>query len=111
MRVSSSCVVLRVPGSTLTNASTLSRTSKSSASFKKPSSLDNCRFYHNPEMSFEQVNRSSREGQNQMNLNGSVCLSLAEGVMHDVFVSSIVGGGEFVALLYLWLALHPLFLG
>ena len=30
-----------------------------------------------------------------MNLNGSVCLSLAEGVMHDVFVSSIVGGGKF----------------
>ena len=66
--------------------------------------LDNCRFYHNPEMSFEQVNRSSREGQNQMNLNGSVCLSLAEGVMHDVFVSSIVGGGEFGALLIVSMA-------
>ena len=31
----------------------------------------------------------------QVNLNnGSVNLALAEGVMHDVFVSSIVGGGE-----------------
>ena len=26
---------------------------------------------------------------------GSVSLSLAEGCMHEVFVSSIVGGGEF----------------
>ena len=32
----------------------------------------------------------------QVNLNnGSVNLALAEGVMHDVFVSSIVGGGEY----------------
>jgi len=63
------------------------------------------KFYHNPEMSFEQVNRSSREGQNQMNLNGSVCLSLAEGVMHDVFVSSIVGGGH----VFLQQPYHPTF--
>lgn len=63
------------------------------------------KFYHNPEITFEQVNRSSREGQNQMNLNGSVCLSLAEGVMHDVFVSSIVGGGH----VFLQQPYHPTF--
>lgn len=63
------------------------------------------KFYHNPEMTFEQVNRSRGEGQNQMNLNGSVCLSLAEGVMHDVFVSSIVGGGH----VFLQQPYHPTF--
>lgn len=63
------------------------------------------KFYHNPEITFEQVNKSSRESQNQMNLNGSVCLSLAEGVMHDVFVSSIVGGGH----VFLQQPYHPTF--
>jgi len=63
------------------------------------------KFYQNPEITFEQVNRSSREGQNQLNLNGSVCLSLAEGVMHDVFVSSIVGGGH----VFLQQPYHPTF--
>jgi len=63
------------------------------------------KFYHNPEMTFEQVNRSRGEGQNQMNLNGSVCLSLAEGVMHDVFVSSIVGGGH----VFIQQPYHPTF--
>lgn len=63
------------------------------------------KFYHNPEITFEQVNRSIGEGQNQKNLNGSVCLSLAEGVMHDVFVSSIVGGGH----VFLQQPYHPTF--
>jgi len=45
------------------------------------------------EINFEQVN--GIRGCNQVNLNnGSVNLALAEGVMHDVFVSSIVGGGH-----------------
>lgn len=63
------------------------------------------KFYQNPEITFEQVNRSRGEGQNQLNLNGSVCLSLAEGVMHDVFVSSIVGGGH----VFLQQPYHPTF--
>lgn len=51
------------------------------------------KFATNSEINFEQVNGS--RGYNQVNLNnGSVNLSLAEGVMHDVFVSSIVGGGH-----------------
>merc|ERR1719436_40851 len=62
------------------------------------SNIDKCldrikrKFNENPEVTFEQVNRS--KSSKQLNLNGSVCLSLAEGVMHDVFVSSIVSGGH-----------------
>ena len=70
------------------------------------------RFAVNTEINFEQVNgtngynqvgafiiklcsSSTRRPCVQVNLNnGSVNLALAEGVMHDVFVSSIVGGGE-----------------
>jgi len=63
------------------------------------------KFHQNPEITFEQVNRSKGESQNQLNLNGSVCLSLAEGVMHDVFVSSIVGGGH----VFLQQPYHPTF--
>ena len=43
------------------------------------------------ELSFEQTN-SSLPGAAVH--GGSVSLSLAEGCMHEVFVSSIVGGGE-----------------
>jgi len=51
------------------------------------------KFATNSEINFEQVNGT--RGYNQVNLNnGSVNLALAEGVMHDVFVSSIVGGGH-----------------
>lgn len=51
------------------------------------------KFAVNTEINFEQVNGTN--GYNQVNLNnGSVNLALAEGVMHDVFVSSIVGGGH-----------------
>ena len=70
------------------------------------------RFAANTEINFEQVNGT--RGYNQVGVfmiklclefnrdrvqvnlnNGSVHLALAEGVMHDVFVSSIVGGGEY----------------
>ena len=74
-------------------------------------SLFQSRFAVYTEINFEQVNGSSGYNQVgaflydcaqqlyndclQVNLNnGSVNLALAEGVMHDVFVSSIVGGGE-----------------
>jgi len=75
------------------------------------SNIDKCldivkeKFFHNQEITFEQVNKSRGEGQNQLNLSGSVCLSLAEGVMHDVFVSSIVGGGH----IFLQQPYHPTF--
>ena len=52
-----------------------------------------CRFYDFPELTFEQVNRSPGSQPLAVH-NGSVSLALAEGVMHDVLVSSIVGGGE-----------------
>ena len=74
-------------------------------------SLFQSRFAVYTEINFEQVNGTSGYNQVgtflcdcahqlyndclQVNLNnGSVNLALAEGVMHDVFVSSIVGGGE-----------------
>jgi len=50
-------------------------------------------FYDFPELTFEQVNRS-HGSQTLAVHNGSVSLALAEGVMHDVLVSSIVGGGH-----------------
>ena len=51
------------------------------------------RFNTNTEVTFEQVNRS--KGSHPItHHNGNVTLALAEGVMHDVFVSSIVGGGK-----------------
>jgi len=49
------------------------------------------KFYSNTELTFEQVNRSSSTCHVSQ---GHASLSLAEGVMHDVFVSSIVGGGH-----------------
>jgi len=51
------------------------------------------KFNTNTEVTFEQVNRS--KGSHPItHHNGNVTLALAEGVMHDVFVSSIVGGGH-----------------
>ena len=50
------------------------------------------RFYQNPEMTFDQVNQSRSVARTVH--NGNLSLGFAEGVMHDVFVSSIVGGGE-----------------
>ena len=52
---------------------------------------------HREELSFEQVNSS--KGTSLPMHTGSVSLSLAEGCMHEVFVSSIVGGGEFTILI------------
>jgi len=74
------------------------------------SNIDKCldllkeKFRQNPELSFEQTNIG--EGQAPVNLNGgSVCLNLAEGIMHDVFVSSIVSGGH----VFLQQPCHPTF--
>jgi len=74
------------------------------------SNIDKCldllkeKFRQNPELSFDQTNNG--EGKAQVNLNGgSVCLNLAEGIMHDVFVSSIVSGGH----VFLQQPCHPTF--
>merc|ERR1712088_319529 len=58
---------------------------------------------HREEVSFEQVN-SSKSSSLSMH-TGSVSLSLAEGCMHEVFVSSIVGGGH----VFLQQPYHPTF--
>lgn len=49
------------------------------------------KFYENPELTLEQINKPDA---NLSLYNGSVTLSLAEGIMHDVCVSSIVNGGH-----------------
>jgi len=62
------------------------------------------KFINNPEVTFEQTNAG--EGKSTMNLNGgSVSLNLAEGIMHDVFVSSIISGGH----VFLQQPCHPTF--
>jgi len=58
---------------------------------------------HRDEVSFEQVNSS--KGTSLSMHTGSVSLSLAEGCMHEVFVSSIVGGGH----VFLQQPYHPTF--
>jgi len=58
---------------------------------------------HREELSFEQVNSS--KGTSLPMHTGSVSLSLAEGCMHEVFVSSIVGGGH----VFLQQPYHPTF--
>jgi len=58
---------------------------------------------HREEVSFEQVN--STKGSSLSMHTGSVSLSLAEGCMHEVFVSSIVGGGH----VFLQQPYHPTF--
>jgi len=60
-------------------------------------------FEHRDEVSFEQVNAS--KGSSLSMHTGSVSLSLAEGCMHEVFVSSIVGGGH----VFLQQPYHPTF--
>ena len=54
--------------------------------------LSRFRFYQNPEVTFDQVNMTKSVARTIH--NGNLSLGFAEGVMHDVFVSSIVGGGE-----------------
>lgn len=62
------------------------------------SNIDKCldmvreKFVHNPELTLEQTNKSDR-AHTSMN-NGSITLNLAQGIMHDVFVSSIVSGAH-----------------
>jgi len=62
------------------------------------SNIDKCldlireKFVHNPELTLEQTNKSDRV-HTSMN-NGSITLNLAQGIMHDVFVSSIVSGAH-----------------
>jgi len=50
------------------------------------------KFHKHPELTLQQINRP--DSTNLSLFNGSVTLSLAEGIMHDVFVSSIVNGGH-----------------
>jgi len=63
------------------------------------SNIDKCldmvrdKFHSNPELTLEQINRPDAGQQLSLN-NVSVTLSMAEGIMHDVFVSSIVNGGH-----------------
>jgi len=61
------------------------------------------RFCRNPELTLEQVNKP--ENTNLALYNGSVTLSLAEGIMHDVFVVSIVNGAH----IFLQQPAHPTF--
>jgi len=71
------------------------------------SNIDRClnklrkKFYQNPEMTFDQVNQSRSVARTMH--NGNLSLGFAEGVMHDVFVSSIVGGGH----IFLQQPCHP----
>lgn len=63
------------------------------------------RFKGNEEVTLEQVNKNKEQSSN-LNLNGgSVSLNLAEGVMHEVFVSSIVSGGH----IFIQQPCHPTF--
>jgi len=76
------------------------------------SSIDKCldlvklKFSQNrDEVSFKQVNAGERPVPSLAMNTGSVSLSLAEGCMHEVFVSSIVGGGH----VFLQQPYHPTF--
>lgn len=61
------------------------------------------KFIQNRELTLEQVNKP--ENTPLSLYNGSVTLSLAEGIMHDVFVSSVVGGGH----IFIQQPAHPTF--
>jgi len=61
------------------------------------------KFRRNPELTLEQVNKP--ENTNLALYNGSVTLSLAEGIMHDVFVVSIVNGAH----IFVQQPAHPTF--
>jgi hypothetical protein len=64
------------------------------------------KFYQNQdELNLEQVNNGDGRGASLAMNTGSVSLSLAEGCMHEVFVSSIVGGGH----VFLQQPYHPTF--
>ena len=96
----SKCAAQRGPGLAQTSVWTLSSRSELTSFCIQPQSRTlfpvvnlSSRFSeHRDEVTFEQVN-SSKSSSLSMH-TGSVSLSLAEGCMHEVFVSSIVGGGE-----------------
>lgn len=73
------------------------------------SNIDKCldlvkeKFIPNPELCLEQVNKP--ENTPLSLYNGSVTLSLAEGIMHDVYVSSVVNGGH----IFIQQPAHPTF--
>jgi len=73
------------------------------------SNIDKCldlvkaQFIDSPELTLEQINKP--ESTNLSLYNGSVTLSLAEGIMHDVFISSVVNGGH----LFVQQPAHPTF--
>jgi len=60
-------------------------------------------FSKHPELTLEQINKT--DNTNLSLYNGSVSLSLAEGIMHDVFVSSVVNGGH----IFIQQPAHPTF--
>jgi len=61
---------------------------------------------HRDELSFVQINTGEGRAPSSLAMNtGSVSLSLAEGCMHEVFVSSIVGGAH----VFLQQPYHPTF--
>lgn len=59
------------------------------------------KFYQNPELTLEQINKP--QNNNITLCNGS--LTLSEGIMHDVFISSIVNGGH----VFIQQPTHPTF--
>lgn len=61
------------------------------------------RFSKHPELTLEQINKP--ENTNLSLSNGSVTLSLAEGIMHDVFISAVVNGGH----VFIQQPAHPTF--
>jgi len=61
------------------------------------------KFIDYPELTLDQINKP--ESTNLSLYNGSVTLSLAEGIMHDVFISSVVNGGH----LFVQQPAHPTF--
>jgi len=73
------------------------------------SNIDKCldiikeKFSKHPELTLEQINKS--ENRNLALFNGSVTLSLAEGIMHDVYISAIVNGGH----VFIQQPAHPTF--
>jgi len=73
------------------------------------SNIDKCldiikeKFSKHPELTLEQINKP--ENTNLSLFNGSVTLSLAEGIMHDVYISAIVNGGH----VFIQQPAHPTF--
>jgi len=62
------------------------------------------RFSGNEEVTLQQVNKSEKPANPSLN-GGSVSLNLAEGIMHEVYVSSIISGGH----VFIQQPCHPTF--